>query len=229
MRAWLVAVAILTAGCDGDDRAPLDLGVARDLAPPARDLAVPDLALPDLALPDLAIAADLSTESDLSFADLQAMTCDSDGPECAVFRCGAGIDSPPYEGATHVPVGSTINYIANPPASGNHYPTPAAWGVYTTALARGSWVHNLEHGGIVLSYNCPGGCDADVQQLIAIRDATPPDRFNEQRLIVTPDPLMPHRFAAVAWLYRWQGEALDAAAINCFIGARYDRAPESLP
>jgi hypothetical protein len=32
------------------------------------------------------------------------------------------------EGRTHVPDGSPINYVNNPPSSGNHYPAPLPWG-----------------------------------------------------------------------------------------------------
>src|SRR5438874_10299053 len=100
------------------------------------------------------------------------------------------------------------------------------WGFYPAAVQREYWVHNLEHGGIVLLYNCASGCQADVDHLRAIFSSTTPDQFNEVRMIVTPDPLMPRRFAAVAWGYRWQGDTVDEAAIRCFIAARYDKAPE---
>jgi hypothetical protein len=137
----------------------------------------------------------------------------------------------------HIDPPAMITYRDNPPASGNHYPVPSPWGIFT--VPRETWVHNLEHGGIVLLYNCPSacdtdagctdGCDADVQKLIAIRGGRKPDLFNEVRVLITPDSLMPHKFAAIAWGWRWQGEAVDAAEINCFIDARYDKAPESIP
>jgi hypothetical protein len=148
---------------------------------------------------------------------------------CAT-ACGPGIDAPPLEGATHVPEPTPITYQANPPASGPHWPLwQMPWGVYANELPRERWVHNLEHGGIVLLYDCPTGCDDVVAQLINIRDATPPDRYNEQRFIITPDSVMPHRVAALAWGWRWQGDAVDATTIRCFVNARYDRGPESIP
>jgi hypothetical protein len=153
--------------------------------------------------------------------------CDAAAPD--VRKCGPGIDSPPLEPATHIPDGSSFAYQSNPPASGPHYPEPGEWDIYTTPLARGTWVHNLEHGGIVLSYHCPDTCDADVATFEAIRAGLQPDRFGEVRVIITPDPEMPRRFAALAWGWRWQGDAVDADTIRCFIAARYDRAPESFP
>lgn len=164
--------------------------------------------------------------------------CDGGDPSCP-FACGPGIDAPPFEGRTHVscvPSGGTyaavppVTYAANPPASGNHCPiwfTP--WGPTSEVVRPEQWVHNLEHGAVVLLYNCPSGCPDVVNQLVAIRNGTPPDRFNEQRILITADPLMPHKVAAVAWGYRWQGDKVDAATVSCFIKARYDHGLESIP
>src|SRR6266498_111206 len=54
------------------------------------------------------------------------------------------------EGWIHVTEGSTVNYQHDPPALGPHYPVWARYQAYTTAVARLYWVHNLEHGAIVL-------------------------------------------------------------------------------
>jgi hypothetical protein len=150
--------------------------------------------------------------------------------DCEALSCGPGIDNPPFEGAQHVPEGTTVSYRANPPASGDHWPNwERTWGVFPMPLPRGRWLHNLEHGGVLLLYNCPGGCDDVVQRLVALRNGRRPDRYNAVRVIVTPDPLMPKRVAAVAWNWRWQGDDVDEATLNCFIDRRYDRAPESIP
>ena len=149
--------------------------------------------------------------------------------DMGALACGSGIDQRPIEGFNHVPIGSTVMYRDNPPASGNHYPVPAAWGVAPQPVQREQWVHNLEHGGIVLLYNCPNGCDADVQTFTSIYQTRPVDQFNEVRILITPDTLMPHRFAAIAWGWRWQGDAVDEKTIECFIDARYDKGRESVP
>jgi hypothetical protein len=60
----------------------------------------------------------------------------------------------PVTGHTHLFVGTTP---ANGdfPASGNHWGAWAKWNtVYTKPVKRGFYLHNLEHGGIVLSYKC---------------------------------------------------------------------------
>jgi hypothetical protein len=156
-------------------------------------------------------------------------TCGSDGISVKdAAQCGRGIDQPPLEGAMHVYPPTTVDYAANPPASGNHWPTPAPWGVASAPIDREQWVHNLEHGGVVLLYNCPSGCDADVAALTALRNR-PADQFHEVRILVTPDATMPKKLAAVAWGWRWQGDSFDQAAVKCFIDARYDKGAESIP
>jgi Protein of unknown function (DUF3105) len=162
-----------------------------------------------------------------SQAPLVIPMCTQDDAAC---RCSPTVDKPPVVSRNHVPVGTTVDYPFNPPDGGDHYPIwQQPWGYYPTAVRREYWVHNLEHGGIVLLYNCATGCTADVDHLRAIMTATPPDQFNEVRILITADNAMPHKFAAVAWGYRWQGDTVDEAAIRCFIGARYDKGPESIP
>jgi hypothetical protein len=142
--------------------------------------------------------------------------------------CG-GVEELAIEGAQHVAPPALVSYRDNPPASGDHYFFTAPWGVATQPIQREQWVHNLEHGGIVLLYNCPTGCDADVQTLTRIYRERKADKFNTVRIIVNADTVMPKKLAALAWGWRWQGDSVDERAIECFIDARYDRAPESVP
>ena len=164
-----------------------------------------------------------------------AAACGGGSARAATVRrarstAGPSVDAPPREPATHVPEPTPVQYSANPPASGPHWPMwQEPWQPYPGGLPRERWVHNLEHGGIVLAYNCPDGCD-DVDRgadgAVAVDPARPVQRA---ALLVLPDSAMPHRVAAIAWGWRWQGEAVDMNAIRCFIAARYDRAPESIP
>jgi hypothetical protein len=177
----------------------------------------------------------MSARSLVSFLALFALAaCEEEvvNGDCAgdpACLCG-GVDSPPFEGANHVIEPLAVTYKANPPASGNHWGAwDTTWGNYTMPLVPERWVHNLEHGGVVLLYNCPSGCANDVAALTAIKNGLRPDKFGARRVIITPFPGMPRPFAAVAWNWRWQGDTVDAQAINCFIAARYDKAPESVP
>lgn len=57
-------------------------------------------------------------------------------------------------GRQHVPDGTLVEYNSNPPTSGNHYADWTRAGVYTNPISDGHLVHSLEHGYVILSYNC---------------------------------------------------------------------------
>ncbi|TSC89981.1 MAG: hypothetical protein G01um10145_412 [Microgenomates group bacterium Gr01-1014_5] len=57
-------------------------------------------------------------------------------------------------GREHVPLGTKVNYNSNPPTSGNHYADWVKKGVYSAVKEDGYLIHSLEHGYIIISYNC---------------------------------------------------------------------------
>jgi hypothetical protein len=86
-------------------------------------------------------------------------------------------------GFTHLPAGTFQRYTYCPPASGNHYaqagvgpisPVRQVYGPDDT-LPPQSWIHNLEHGGLVILYSCSGGCPDNTirQQLQQFYDEFP--------------------------------------------------------
>ena len=60
----------------------------------------------------------------------------------------------PDLGREHVQDISGITYNSNPPTSGSHFPIWAQRGVYNEILSDGYLIHSLEHGYIVIYYNC---------------------------------------------------------------------------
>lgn len=54
----------------------------------------------------------------------------------------------------HVPTTEHPTYNSNPPTSGLHYVATEEWGFYERSLVKEKLVHNLEHGGILIYYNC---------------------------------------------------------------------------
>src|SRR3990167_11355106 len=57
-------------------------------------------------------------------------------------------------GRNHVPEGTVVEYNSTPPTSGPHYEQWEKPGVYDRMLPDGRLIHSLEHGYIVISYNC---------------------------------------------------------------------------
>jgi hypothetical protein len=144
--------------------------------------------------------------------------------------CGTTIVYYPPLASPHIPVCSPVLYASNPPTSGPHYPIWAAYKTYTEPVPRGFYVHDLEHGGIVIAYNCPSGCDAELAELASFLNARPSDPACtppvKARVVVTPDPLLPTPFAAAAWSWALTSQCFDLAALGPFMDQHYAMAPE---
>jgi hypothetical protein len=123
----------------------------------------------------------------------------------------------------HVSVCSEVDYPDNPPAGGNHYPVWAAFQSYSFPVPRGFWVHDLEHGAVVYSYNCsdsPDGCPDEVQQVQALIDALPTDSAcpasAPRRVVLTPDPLLDVRWGVSAWGVTLRATCVDSDRFRQF-------------
>lgn len=135
------------------------------------------------------------------------------------------------EGRTHVAEGSAISYKHNPPASGPHYPSPKPWGIYTDTVPPGYWVHDLEHGGVVVLYDCPSGCSQVVTALQQAFTTFPKDKYNEVKLVATPYSGLPKgtQVMAVAWDYQKSYASFDTQKLLTFYNGHVDRGPEDIP
>ena len=171
-------------------------------------------------------------------ADVDAGSSSPDAAAVAPMQggsCNAVVThETPLQAASHVPQGTVIDFSSNPPTSGAHYPTAADWALeYPITVMRGNYLHNEEHGGVVLLYSCPSGCQDIADSLTAIGQALPQDpacagETNGEgpvnaRWLVTPDPLLPDgvQVAAAAWGWDYKADCLDPDTLGMFISARY--------
>ncbi len=138
----------------------------------------------------------------------------------------------PLVAGAHVPVCSPVTYNSNPPTSGPHYPNWAKFQRFAAPVGRPFWVHDLEHGAIVISYNCPDGCAQDLDALQAMLAVRPADAnctaAVRNRFVITPDPLLDVKFAASAWGFALRSDCFDLAALSDFIDAHYAQGPEDV-
>lgn len=146
-------------------------------------------------------------------------------PRAAAQQAGERI---PDEGYEHVPVGTVVAYRAHPPASGPHYPAPAPAGVYVQGLEPGFWVHNLEHGYVVVLYKPPIAADL-VTQFRAMLQEFPPSKFGNVKLVFAPYENMLHRFAVLSWDWRMWLDLFDRTKVLEFYRAHVDQGREDLP
>jgi hypothetical protein len=147
-------------------------------------------------------------------------------------QCTTTIESHPDEGAVHIPCVDATDYQTSPPSSGNHYACWAAYQTYAAPIPWGNLVHSLEHGAIVIVYNCPDGCDDDVANIQSFIAGLPLDAncgptLGKDRMILMPDPtLVGVRFAASAWTWTLRADCFDPAAFRQFFDDHYDHGRE---
>lgn len=133
----------------------------------------------------------------------------------------------PEIGRSHLAAGQAFDaYTSNPPTSGPHAPSPAAWGISENPIAKETLVHNMEHGGVLVLYNCPDGCDDVTSQL---EDYVSERLGRGDFLVMAPFPGMDSRIALVSWTRLDTFDELDIDRVDRFADAhlcRYD--PENI-
>lgn len=138
---------------------------------------------------------------------------------------------------THVAPPTQIVYLHNPPTSGCHYnlgagTAPISAGIHppSPTIAPEYWVHNLEHGYVVISYNCPTGCMADLQALnawYATLPADPGGGVPYAKVIAVSYPPQKEKFDVESWdWFDPIGPTLNMSEIQRFYLNHVNQAPE---
>ena len=130
----------------------------------------------------------------------------------------------PIQGQQHITSGQAHPaYNSDPPTSGWHYDTPLASGFHDTPVADERVVHNLEHGHVVISYDCSKlaecqGTQDRLQELLR--------RYRNWKVTVVPRQNADAAIALTAWGWLDKLDSYDEARITAFINAWRDRGPE---
>ena len=125
------------------------------------------------------------------------------------------------EGRDHVDLSDNHRetYNTNPPTSGPHG-GPLNFGVYAEEISDENVVHNLEHGGIWISYT--GLDDEAVLQLEKIARARP------NGVILSPRSANDTSIAVVSWGRLMKLDVLDVELIEKYIRQNINKSPEPL-
>ena len=127
----------------------------------------------------------------------------------------------PILGQEHIEVGASHPpYNSNPPTSGWHYKDPADWGVYQEAFPDEKLVHNLEHGGIWISYK-------DIEQETKAKLETIGRRYPGS-VVVTPRTQNDAKIVLASWGRLLKLDSFDENVIIQFIKANKNKSPEPL-
>lgn len=159
-------------------------------------------------------------------------------------------------GRDHIPAGTKVQYNSNPPTSGPHYAEWERAGIYDQPLTDGKLVHSLEHGYIIISYNCDAPPQSLLPDLLRVKvfahneEEEKPhldlSKWNSdkpchelvgklseiagkvglKKLIVVPRPSLDTRIALTAWARIDKFTDFDEARIHQFVKAFRDKGPE---
>ena len=135
------------------------------------------------------------------------------------------VDYIPATSASHIDE-LPISYEIEPPSSGDHRSQWAKWGAYETLPAE-RWLHNLEHGGIVVLYQ-PGLIEEDYQAILQFLQNYPADEGGTLRWILTPYESLTTPVALITWQWRMFLSCWHEQDIQSFIQRTYRRAPEDI-
>ena len=124
------------------------------------------------------------------------------------------------QGRNHVT--GSVGYQADPPAGGNHSPSPAAPNVYENPPPDEQVVHSMEHGDVVLWHKPDVGPEV-VDGLRAIAD-----RY-ERDVLVVPRASMRPAVAATAWHRRLLCPGFEREPLDLFVKSYRDKGPEKVP
>ncbi len=128
------------------------------------------------------------------------------------------------QGREHVGPEHKHTYNSNPPTSGPHFSSPAEWGVYKEELADEILIHNLEHGGIWISYK------PDVPDDVRVKLENFYEKWG-RKIIVTPRVKNDTDVALVAWghLDKFGVSEYSDERVDRFIKAFRNKGPEFVP
>lgn len=116
----------------------------------------------------------------------------------------------PVQGRSHLAEGqSPPEYNSNPPTSGDHAPTSAQCGIYTSAVPDVVQVHNLEHGTVVIQYRP----DLEPSQIEALEDYA---RTKSSHILVAPREGLTDPVVVTSWTRMLALDSADIETIDLY-------------
>lgn len=133
------------------------------------------------------------------------------------------VENPETLSRDHIEDISDFTYNSNPPTSGDHLEDPAEAGFYTEQVGDGNLIHSLEHGYIIINYDCSGiesDCNELKNNIKAIVDDYP------WKVIGNPRPENDHLISVTAWSLVMHLDTFDRDKIITFLNKYRNKAPE---
>ncbi len=124
------------------------------------------------------------------------------------------------EGASHIGAGQTTTYNTNPPTSGSHWANPADWRFNDKELPDEQLVHNIEHGGIWITYK-----DLDEGSLDKLKSIA---KNNSNSVVITKRDENDDSLVVASWGRMMRLTEVDEALIQKYIDTYINQSPEKL-
>jgi drug/metabolite transporter (DMT)-like permease len=129
--------------------------------------------------------------------------------------CAKAHTEPLDPSLNHVIAGATEpQYTTDPPTSGPHTPGALPGGVLSKPLARPSQVGALEAGLVLIQYR-----DLSGEQVTSLAELA------GDKVVVAPNPSLPDRVVATAWLNKQTCSSVDLAELRGFVRNHQGRGP----
>ena len=157
-------------------------------------------------------------------------------------------------GRKHVPTGSLASPSADLATSGDHFEDWTKAGVYETPQNDGNLIHSMEHGYVIISYNCTkkftiynlqftinayahegedevtegtgsASLSGDCHKLVdQLKEVY--EKKGKRKLIIVPRPQMDTKITLSAWNWIDKLNSFDEARIESFIDTHRNQGPE---
>lgn len=122
------------------------------------------------------------------------------------------------QGNRHVQLGAAIPpYNSDPPTSGPHTESIAAWGTYgpDDAMPDEMLVHNMEDGGVIFWYR-PVEDPEEMQARISALESL---ASGHRHVVIVPRAEMPTEYALTAWQRLQRFDDIDEEGMRAFLRA----------
>lgn len=124
------------------------------------------------------------------------------------------------EGANHIGPGQSVSYNTNPPTSGPHWVNPADWRFNDKELPDEQLVHNIEHGGIWVTYK-----NLDEEGIKKLKSIA---RNNSNSVVITKREENDDPVVISSWGRMMRLTEVDEALIQKYIDTYINQSPEKL-
>lgn len=124
-------------------------------------------------------------------------------------------------GSDHVAPGGAadVTYNSNPPTSGPHA-GPTSWGFSSEEILAENAIHNLEHGGIWITYK-----NIDEASITTLEGIA---KQNSASVMISPRAANDANIAVASWGRILKLETVDEIAIRDFIRQNKNKSPEPI-